>query len=138
MSVQDLKKGARNFISKASSLVEIYISVIILIGILMLSIDVVREMISMWDHIWGSEAASHYYQIFFDYSLQLIIGVEFIKMLSKHTSESAVEVLVFVIAKRVITTSNFTSMDVLLSVVALAILFGINKYLHTNKKPELT
>ena len=92
----------------------------------------------MWDHIWGSEAASHYYQIFFDYSLQLIIGVEFIKMLSKHTSESAVEVLVFVIAKRVITTSNFTSMDVLLSVVALAILFGINKYLHTNKKPELT
>ena len=138
MRVQDLKKGARNFISKASSLVEIYISVIILIGILMLSIDVVREMISMWDHIWGSEAASHYYQIFFDYSLQLIIGVEFIKMLSKHTSESAVEVLVFVIAKRVITTSNFTSMDVLLSVVALAILFGINKYLQTNKKPELT
>ena len=78
MRVQDLKKGARNFISKASSLVEIYISVIILIGILMLSIDVVREMISMWDHIWVSEAASHYYQIFLDYSLQLIIGVEFI------------------------------------------------------------
>ena len=61
--------------------------------------------------------------------MQLIIGVEFVKMLSKHTPESVIEVLLFVVAKRVIVDSNSSSLEVLWGVVAIAALYAVKKFL---------
>ena len=52
------------------------------------------------------------------------------KMIVKHTPASVLEVLLFVIAKRVVAESEFGSLDMLLCVVAIAVIFAIKKFLH--------
>ena len=57
----------------------------------------------------------------------LIIGVEFIRMLIKPTSDNVLEVILFTVARALIL--EHSSMTSLMGVLALAILFIIKKYL---------
>ena len=71
----------------------------------------------------------------------LIIGVEFTKMLYKHTPETVIDVLLFAIARQtVIYHANMT--DMLVGVAAIAGLFAAKKFLidkfDKNKNNEYT
>ena len=58
----------------------------------------------------------------------LVIGVEFTKMLFKHTPETIIDVLLFAIARQtVIYHANMT--DMLVGVAAIAGLFAAKKFL---------
>jgi len=61
-------------------------------------------------------------------TLNLVIGVEFTKMLIKHSAESVVEVLLFAIARQMVIYHERT-LDLLIGVVAIGGLFAIKKYL---------
>jgi hypothetical protein len=128
------KLDIKNAISKILDGFEVYISIIIIFGIFILSFDVLKELYFIIIQILGGNTIKSFYKEFFNYSLQLIIGIEFIKMLLKHTPDSAIEVLVFVTARRLIVDEHFTSIDILFVVIALAVLFGIKKYLNTKYK----
>jgi hypothetical protein len=58
----------------------------------------------------------------------LVIGVEFIKMLYKHTPESVIDVLLFAIARQTVIYYEGT-VDLLIGVAALAGLFAAKKFL---------
>ena len=60
--------------------------------------------------------------------LTLVIGVEFIRMLCKHTPESVIDVLLFAIARQMVIYQEKT-MDLLISVIAIAGLFAAKKFL---------
>jgi len=64
--------------------------------------------------------------------LALVIGIEFTKMLFKHTPESVLDVLLFAIARQVIMYHEGT-MDLLFGIVAIAGLFAIKRYLSDKK-----
>ena len=61
-------------------------------------------------------------------ALSLVVGVEFVKMLCKHTAETMVEVLMFAIARQMV-VEHQGSFETLIGVVAIAILFAVRKYL---------
>ena len=61
-------------------------------------------------------------------TLTLVIGVEFTKMLIKHTPESVIDVLLFAIARQVVMYHDKT-MDLLFGIVAIAGLFAIKRFL---------
>jgi hypothetical protein len=63
----------------------------------------------------------------------LVIGVEFTKMLCKHTAETVIEVLLFAIARQIV-LSHGDALNMLLGVTAIAGLFAIKKYLIDNRK----
>jgi len=66
----------------------------------------------------------------------LVIGVEFTKMLYKHTPETVIDVLLFAIARQtVIYHANMT--DMLVGVVAIAGLFAAKRFLIENKKDKI-
>jgi len=65
--------------------------------------------------------------------LGFVIGVEFVKMLCKQTSESVVDVLLFTIARQMVVYHGGT-FDILLGVTAIAGMFAIKKYLIGIKK----
>jgi len=66
--------------------------------------------------------------------LLLVVGVELAIMLVRRTPESLVEVMFFVIARKMlIKTDNFY--EILIGVIALAGLFAIRKYLEA-KHPK--
>lgn len=67
--------------------------------------------------------------------LLLVVGVELALMLVRRTPESLIEVMFFVVARKMlIKTDSFW--DLLLGVAALAGLFAIRKYLQTTPQKE--
>jgi uncharacterized membrane protein (DUF373 family) len=124
-----LKQRLRGKVSIISSYVEIYISLIILVGIVILSIGLVQDLFQMVQSFCnGATLLST--EDFLNHALQLIIGVEFIKMLAKHTPGSAVDVLLFAVARKLV-TNHGSMLDVLIGVLAIAILFAVRKYLSS-------
>ena len=58
----------------------------------------------------------------------LLIGVEFVKMLAKHTAENLLEVLMFAIARQMV-VEHLNMTETLIGVVAIAVIFSIRKFL---------
>lgn len=63
-----------------------------------------------------------------DGAITLAIGGELIKMLCKHTPETVIEVLAFALARNLIVVHT-TPLENLITVVAIAVLFAIRRFL---------
>ena len=121
------KQWLRSKIGSCASYVEIFISTLIVVGILLLSLRVIGDLRDIVTAILqGKEMPS--IQAFLTTALELIIGIEFVKMLAKHTPSSAVEVLLYAIARQII-VEHVTITDALVGIVAIAILFSIRRFL---------
>ena len=86
-----VKEYLRRKVAFFASVIEIAISIIVLIAIVIAGIQVVREVFSLA----GDPKAHEGFTVFLGHAFNLIIGVEFIKMLAKHTPGSAIEVRCF-------------------------------------------
>ena len=133
------KQRLRGGMSMVASYVEIYVSILILVGIILLSGSELRNIIIISEDILnGTETIS--ISMFLGTAFELIIGIEFVKMLAKHTPSSAVEVLLYAIARQLISTTHGDMLDALIGVIAIGLLFGIRKYLsetiHRSKESE--
>ena len=63
----------------------------------------------------------------------LVIGLEFIRMLCKHTPETVIDVLLFAIARQLILYHEGT-LPLLMGVLAIAGLFAIKKYMNVGNR----
>lgn len=68
------------------------------------------------------------FQQVLEQAFNLAIGIEFIKMLAKHTPGSAIEVLLFAMARQLV-IGHMTPVENLLGVIAIGIIFIIRKFL---------
>lgn len=118
-----LKHILRDQVAEFASLLEVIISVLVLIGLVISSIPVAKEMLSLWQS--GSTDA---FQTFLGHAFNLVIGIEFIKMLAKHSPGSALEVLLYAIARNMI-LGHGTTAENLLGVAAIGLIFIIRKFL---------
>ena len=69
-----------------------------------------------------------YFSEFLGTTLSLVVGLEFVKMLCKHTAETLLEVLLFATARQMV-VEHLPTWQTLIGVVAIAILFAVRKYL---------
>ncbi len=67
--------------------------------------------------------------------LLIVMGVEFVRMLVLHTPGAVIDVLLFAIARQM-TVSHAGSLETLLGVAAVAGIFAVKKFLHT-EGPDL-
>lgn len=126
-----VKRRLRKNVARVSSYIEIFISMLILIGILVGTINLGTELIEMCKKALLVTEVTVPIEEYLATGLQLIIGVEFVKMISKHTVGSTIDVLLFAIARKLV-VSHEGSIDVLLGIVSIAILFVV-KYYFGNK-----
>ena len=127
----ELKRKLRKNVARISSYIEICISVLILIGILVAMINLGIELIGLSKEALIAPEVTIPIEDYLAAGLQLIIGVEFVKMISKHTVGSTIDVLLFAIARKLV-VSHGSAIDELLSIIGIAILFII-KYYFGNK-----
>ena len=118
-----LKHILRDQVAEFASLLEVIISVLVLTGLVISSVPVAREMLSLWQS--GSTDA---FQTFLGHAFNLVIGIEFIKMLAKHSPGSALEVLLYAIARNMI-LGHGTAAENLLGVAAIGLIFVIRPFL---------
>ena len=112
----------RNRIIQASSLLEILLSGLVLIGLLLSAAPLIKWMPGLLFD--GNEVEI---RIFLKRSLGGVIGIEFIKMLAKHSPGSSLEVLLYAIARHMI-VGHEDAVQNLVSVGAIALIFIIRKY----------
>ena len=109
-------------------LLELLISCVIGIAVVILGVRLFLEMINLSVFSGGDKIL----ETILDKAMILAIGVEFIKMLCRHTSETVVEVLLFAIARQLVLVHK-SALDILIEVAAIAALFAIRKYLLTKR-----
>ena len=112
----------RNRIIQASSLLEVLLSGLVLVGLVFSAVPLIRWMPGLL--VDGNDTEI---RTFLERSLDIVIGIEFIKMLAKHSPGSVLEVLLYAIARHMI-VGHEDAVQNLVSVGAIALIFIIRKY----------
>lgn len=122
--LKKLEKKIKHFI--------LWIEVIMAIFILATVIVSCKDIVVLIYKVFITEASSSYVvlQGLFVHILLLVVGLELALMLIGHTAGNVLEVILYAIARKMLISSS-NSIDILLGVIALAIIFAVDKYLHT-------
>ena len=114
------------FLEKVTKLFEIAFAFYLLIVIVIKVIELFLELIGLQVIILSMD-----FDGILSIVISLIIGVEFIKMLYKHTPETVIDVLIFAIARQMVIYHE-GSTDMLVGVIAMAGLFAAKRFLVSN------
>lgn len=116
------RTALRNKIIEASTLLEILLSGLVLIGLLLSIVPLIKWMPGLL--LDGNDVEI---RAFLERSLDIVIGIEFIKMLAKHSPGSSLEVLLYAIARHLV-VGHDSAVENLLSVGAIALIFLVRKF----------
>ena len=114
-----------------ANIIEILMAILLSVLIGILSVFLI---VRFKDLLVSVQALSNFNE-FLAMVLNLVVGVEFIKMLCRHTPETVIEVLLFAIARQLI-VSHGSTFENLIGVLSIAILFAIRKYLFCHEKGD--
>lgn len=112
----------RNRIIQASSLLEVLLSGLVLVGLVFSAVPLIR-----WTPGLLVDGNDTEIRTFLERSLDIVIGIEFIKMLAKHSPGSSLEVLLYAIARHLV-VGHDSALENLLSVGAIALIFIVRKF----------
>lgn len=128
-----MKQQLRHQIAKFASYTEIFVAGITLIAIVLYSLMLLTELPELSLTLRGV-ASTLPLDKFLNEVLQVVIVIEFVKMLAKHTPESVIEVLLFAIARKLIVDHNIEALQLLIGVIAIAVLFAVRKFLNVTAR----
>lgn len=80
----------------------------------------------------GDMLKSETFTVWLETCLNVVIGIEFLKMLCRHNMSAVIEVLLFTLARHLI-VAQYEMLDGLLCVIAISLLFVVRKYLFIPK-----
>ena len=120
----------RNHILRLAGYMEIFLAIMLLVGVMIASIGLLKSLYG----ISLNFSNTTYFHSFLGYTMALIIAVELIKMITRNTPGSTIEVLLFAISRKLI-VSEENSLGFLIGVIALGLLFSIRKFLFV---PQFT
>lgn len=117
-----VKRIFRDQIAEAAGILEVVLSGIVLAALLMSIVPLVELMPGLL-----TDADSLEIRTFLERALDIVIGIEFIKMLAKHSPGSSLEVLLYAIARHMV-VGHESALDNLISVGAIALIFVVRKF----------
>lgn len=119
-----MRKKLQDKMFEASYLIELFISLLVGVAVVVLSIWTIVDLF----HLSFLKQGVDSLVVVLDKAITLAIGAELIKMLCKHTPETIIEVLAFALARQLI-VGHAKPLDNLITVVAIAILFAVRRFL---------
>ena len=121
-----MKSKAVYTLLKTAWVLEMIIAAFILI------VTVVQMLLTGKDSLTSLLAGQFNLDQFLAGAMNIIVGLEFMKMLILHTPRAVTDVLLFAIARQLV-VSHSTPTDTLIGVSAVALIFVIKKFLHTKE-----
>lgn len=117
-----------NKVGKIIKWIEVVLAIMIILAVLLSG----KDLINIIYKVYITEAVSSYnvFQKFLSHVLLLVVGLELALMLIKHTPANVLEVMLYAIARKMLIYTNTTT-DILIGVIALGLIFIIDKYFHT-------
>lgn len=117
-----MKMTLQTIMQKMTSYVELVLSEFLLLVVVALSVRLIAQSVPQ---VWSQQIDDMYY---LESAMTLAIGIEFVKMLCTHTSETIIEILLFAISRQMI-VEHLSATETILGVGAIAGLFAVRKYL---------
>lgn len=121
-----IRKRFNDGIYNVARYTEIMLSIVILVVIALAGLRLIMSIseVSIWD------MDISFFTEFLANALSLVVGVEFVKMLCRHSAQTVVEVLMFATARQMV-VEHMAPTQTLIGVIAIAVLFAIRKFLMT-------
>lgn len=124
------KKDIQDRVYKLAICIETFFAIVIAIVIVLLAIKLITIIFQP-----GFFVDEESFSNFLKNALGLVVGVEFVKMLVRHTMDNVVEVLIFAISRHLI-VYHLEIWEMLIGVLCIAILFAIRKFLVVSSDEE--
>ena len=119
---------------KLCDIFEIIISILVGLGLVATLVTyIIPGMVVLFEPTTGTE----HFLIYLEDIFNLVVGLEFMKMLCKPSSDNVIEVLVFLVSRHMIIGAN-GAVDIFLSVLSVSILFMLRRLLHIIKYRDIT
>ena len=124
-----MKMTLQTIMQKMASYVELVLSAFLLLVVVALSVRLIAQSVPQ---VWSQQIDVMYY---LESAMTLAIGIEFVKMLCTHTSETVIEILLFAISRQMI-VEHLSTTETIIGVGAIAGLLAIRKYLFCGIRKE--
>ena len=113
-------------------ILELVVAVFVLVGILLAIISLLKDDIRLFEELLSDVSVfQHYLEKIF----VLVIGIEFLEMLCHPNPDNVIQVLIFLVARHMI-VGETTPYEDLVSVISIAVLFVLRKYMHSGDKKQ--
>ena len=122
-----LRQNVRKILSMILGYVEMALAGILIVSIILGIVGLVMSM-----GIFHGDAFNYSdLSVFLSSAFTLVIGIEFVRMLIKHTPGAVVEVLLFAIARQLI-VEHAAAWQTLIGIVSIAGVFAVRKFLFSS------
>lgn len=119
-----LKKLRENLYTICNYL-ELLMAVVVIVGIVIAALGLKNEILLFWSQ--RGHAGAFY--VFLDAVFEIVISIEFLKMLCQPSADTVLEVLIFLVSRHMIIGETSPFED-LISIVSIGLLFGIKKFIR--------
>ena len=120
---EHVKQVFRDQVAEAAGLLEVVLSAIVLVALLLSVAPLLQLLPGLLTHGNSVEVRE-----FLERALDIVIGIEFIKMRAKHSPGSVLEVLLYAIARHMI-VGHESAEENFISVASNALIFFVRKFL---------
>ncbi len=117
------KRDIQDRVYKLAICIETFFAIVIAIVIVLLAVKLITIIFQP-----GFFVDEESFSNFLKNALGLVVGVEFVKMLVRHTMDNVVEVLIFAISRHLI-VYHLEIWEILIGVLCITVLFAIRKFL---------
>ncbi len=114
----------RNVLFESCNLLELFMALVVLAAILIACCSLGSAFIEFWEDRLSKEA----FLVFVGYVFNILIGIEFLKMLCQPSGDTVLEFLIFLVARHMI-LDHTTAVENLITILSIGILFAIKKYI---------
>lgn len=118
----------RKILYEISELLEIFVAFLVVAGVVVATLTLLPELADYWNNRFEPEVFHGFLGAVFN----VVIGLEFAKMLCKPSSANIIEVLIFLISRHMILQTTTPGED-LLSVISIGILFLFRRFMLATK-----
>jgi len=118
-------------LQKLCETLEMAVAVIVLVGIVMS----IFSLVSDFDIFRQVLEDTSKFKPFLEDIFVIVIGIEFLQMLSRPNSDNVMEVLIFLVARHMI-VGDTTAFEDFISVISVGLLCVLRRYLHVTKEKE--
>lgn len=115
----------RNTLYHSCNILELLMAFIVLIAIVIASFSLGDAFIDFWHTRFSNDA----FLTFVGSIFNILIGIEFLKMLCQPSEDTVLEVLMFLVARHMI-IEHTTVYENLITIISIGLIFAIKKYLN--------
>lgn len=118
-------KKLREHLYEICNYLELLMAVVVIAGIVIAAFGLKEELLLFWSQ--KGHAGAFY--VFLDAVFEIVISIEFLKMLCQPSGDTVLEVLIFLVSRHMI-IGDTSAFEDLVSIVSIALLFAIKKYIQ--------